>query len=63
MIYDTGLSANSVFLKDSAGGLNVCLHCFNGGCTGTKNHGALHNRRSTHPLALNIRRTRKSVQV
>lgn len=43
-------------------GLNVCLHCFNGGCTGDRNHARLHHNRFDHPLALNIKRTRKKVQ-
>jgi hypothetical protein len=44
-------------------GLNVCLHCFNGGCTGDRDHARLHHDRFDHPLALNIKRTRKKVQV
>jgi ubiquitin carboxyl-terminal hydrolase 5/13 len=43
-------------------GLNVCLHCFNGGCTGDRDHARLHHDRFDHPLALNIKRTRKKVQ-
>ncbi|PTU20180.1 hypothetical protein P175DRAFT_0481218 [Aspergillus ochraceoroseus IBT 24754] len=47
---------------DSESGLNVCLSCFNGGCAGSGNHAQLHFKRFGHPLALNIRRTRKKVQ-
>ncbi|OQD73219.1 hypothetical protein PENDEC_c016G02815 [Penicillium decumbens] len=47
---------------DNDSGLNVCLHCFNGGCTGDRDHGLLHYKRFGHPLALNIRRTPKKVQ-
>lgn len=44
---------------DDITGLNVCLYCFNGGCTGERDHARLHHTRTRHPLALNIRRTRK----
>jgi ubiquitin carboxyl-terminal hydrolase 5/13 len=47
---------------DDENGLNVCLQCFNGGCAGAQHHDDLHKRRSGHPLALNIRRTRKRVE-
>ncbi|KAL1998442.1 hypothetical protein VTN02DRAFT_6165 [Thermoascus thermophilus] len=47
---------------DDPSGLNVCLYCFNGGCAGDRNHASLHNRHSGHPLALNIKRTRKKIQ-
>ncbi|KAJ5913458.1 hypothetical protein N7504_002341 [Penicillium tannophilum] len=47
---------------DNDSGLNVCLHCFNGGCTGDRDHALLHHQRFGHPLALNIRRTPKQVQ-
>ncbi len=46
---------------DSPGGLNVCLSCFNGGCVGERNHGLLHHQTVNHPLALNIRRTRRKI--
>lgn len=49
--------------QDDDRGLNVCLHCFNGGCTGDRDHASLHHKRFGHPLALNIKRTRKNVQV
>jgi ubiquitin carboxyl-terminal hydrolase 5/13 len=42
-------------------GLDVCLYCFNGGCTADRQHGALHYATKNHPLVLNIRRTRKVV--
>lgn len=45
---------------DSPAGLSVCLHCFNGGCCEPdRNHAAFHARSASHPLALNIKRTRK----
>lgn len=47
---------------DDPTGLNVCLYCFNGGCTGSKNHALLHSQRIGHPLALNIKRTKKVVK-
>jgi ubiquitin carboxyl-terminal hydrolase 5/13 len=46
---------------DSPSGLNVCLSCFNGGCAGESNHGLLHYQSNSHPLALNIRRTRRKI--
>ncbi|KAI7476710.1 ubiquitin thiolesterase [Hortaea werneckii] len=47
---------------DDAPGLDVCLHCFNGGCCGERIHGRLHAQQAGHPLAVNIRRTRKRKQ-
>ncbi|KAL4901968.1 hypothetical protein BDW74DRAFT_159364 [Aspergillus multicolor] len=47
---------------DDEYGLNVCLSCFNGGCAGSRDHARLHFERFGHPLALNIRRTRKRIQ-
>ncbi|CAI7639069.1 unnamed protein product [Penicillium glandicola] len=47
---------------DDDAGLNVCLHCFNGGCAGNRDHALLHYKRFGHSLALNIRRTPKKVQ-
>ncbi|KAL7899904.1 ubiquitinyl hydrolase [Trichoderma sp. SZMC 28014] len=46
---------------DNPGGLDVCLQCFNGGCTAEQQHSLLHNAVWSHPLALNIRRTRKTI--
>ncbi|KAK9786717.1 putative Ubiquitin carboxyl-terminal hydrolase [Seiridium cardinale] len=46
---------------DDPTGLDVCLQCFNGGCPGVKTHSKLHSITKSHPLALNIRRTRKHV--
>ncbi|RDL37952.1 Ubiquitinyl hydrolase 1 [Venustampulla echinocandica] len=46
---------------DDLTGLDVCLYCFNGGCTGERKHAALHYATKNHPLALNIRRTRKVI--
>ncbi|KAL9622076.1 MAG: hypothetical protein Q9160_003575 [Pyrenula sp. 1 TL-2023] len=59
--YGTRVKANGVSQDDQAG-INVCLLCFNGGCDGERNHGLLHFQRTSHPLALNIKRTRKKVQ-
>ncbi|KAK5138090.1 hypothetical protein LTR08_005888 [Meristemomyces frigidus] len=47
---------------DDAAGLDVCLHCFNGGCAGERIHGRLHAQHARHPLAVNIKRTRKRKQ-
>ena len=44
---------------DQPEGLDVCLHCFNGGCAGERVHGRQHAQQSQHPLAVNIKRTRK----
>ncbi|EKD16603.1 uncharacterized protein L3040_001346 [Drepanopeziza brunnea f. sp. 'multigermtubi'] len=46
---------------DDPTGLDVCLYCFNGGCTGDRKHAALHHVLTSHPLVLNIKRTRKVV--
>lgn len=44
---------------DTPGGLDVCLHCFNGGCASERQHGKHHAQSAKHPLAVNIQRTRK----
>lgn len=44
---------------DTPGGLDVCLHCFNGGCASERQHGQQHAQEAKHPLAVNIQRTRK----
>ncbi|RYP05886.1 hypothetical protein DL765_009696 [Monosporascus sp. GIB2] len=46
---------------DDPEGLDVCLQCFNGGCAGLRLHSNLHHVTRSHPLAVNIRRTRKKV--
>ncbi|KAI1340175.1 hypothetical protein F5Y15DRAFT_50465 [Xylariaceae sp. FL0016] len=46
---------------DDPTGLDVCLQCFNGGCCGINAHAQLHHVLKSHPLALNIRRSRKQV--
>ncbi|KAM4065874.1 ubiquitin carboxyl-terminal hydrolase [Hirsutella rhossiliensis] len=46
---------------DEPTGLDVCLQCFNGGCAGDRLHSNLHSSLRNHPLALNIRRTRKAL--
>ncbi|MCJ1285690.1 hypothetical protein MMC26_005031 [Xylographa opegraphella] len=64
------ISAQSVYREDCTRcfdsiddptGLDVCLYCFNGGCTGDRQHASLHYHDSKHPLVLNIRRTKKQV--
>ncbi|KAF2195428.1 hypothetical protein K469DRAFT_681743 [Zopfia rhizophila CBS 207.26] len=49
-------------LLDDPTGLDVCLYCFNGGCTSERNHSLLHVSSTNHPLVLNIKRTRKKVK-
>ena len=44
---------------DNPSGLDVCLHCFNGGCSSEREHGRQHAQQAQHPLAVNIKRTRK----
>lgn len=44
---------------DQPDGLDVCLHCFNGGCASERMHGRQHAQQSQHPLAVNIKRTRR----
>lgn len=44
---------------DDPSGLDVCLHCFNGGCSSERAHAQLHATQLHHPLAVNIKRTRK----
>ncbi|RFU28687.1 hypothetical protein B7463_g7642, partial [Scytalidium lignicola] len=46
---------------DDPTGLDVCLHCFNGGCTADRKHAELHYKARNHPLVLNIRRKRRNV--
>ncbi|KAG0054530.1 hypothetical protein BGZ83_011030 [Gryganskiella cystojenkinii] len=44
---------------DNEGGLDVCLQCFNGGCTDPDRYHAIqHYTKAGHPLALNIKRVR-----
>ncbi|KAI8599774.1 hypothetical protein EDD21DRAFT_378997 [Dissophora ornata] len=44
---------------DNEGGLDVCLSCFNGGCTDPERYHAIqHYTKSGHPLALNIKRVK-----
>ncbi|KAL9580991.1 MAG: hypothetical protein Q9212_004159 [Teloschistes hypoglaucus] len=47
---------------DDPDGLNVCLHCFNGGCCAERNHAKLHHQSTKHPLVLNIQRSRKKIK-
>lgn len=44
---------------DDPAGLDVCLHCFNGGCAGDRHHSKTHAQQLKHPLAVNIKRSRK----
>jgi ubiquitin carboxyl-terminal hydrolase 5/13 len=44
---------------DDEAGLDVCLHCFNGGCAGERVHGQQHAKQFDHPLAVRIQRSRK----
>lgn len=44
---------------DDPAGLDVCLHCFNGGCAGERHHSLQHAQHFHHPLAVRIRRSRK----
>lgn len=44
---------------DDAAGLDVCVHCYNGACAGERAHSRQHAQHFQHPLALNIKRTRK----
>ena len=46
-------------MQDDPTGLDVCLYCFNGGCTSERRHSSLHYTQTKHPLVLNIKRTRK----
>jgi ubiquitin carboxyl-terminal hydrolase 5/13 len=50
--------------QDSEGGLDVCLTCWNGSCTGKDsqgavNHSQLHFDKTNHPVVLNIKRREK----
>ncbi|KAK0945171.1 ubiquitin C-terminal hydrolase Ubp14 [Friedmanniomyces endolithicus] len=47
---------------DDPSGLDVCLHCYNGGCASDRLHGRQHAHQAQHPLAVNIKRTRKRKQ-
>ncbi len=49
--------------QDDPSGLNVCLYCFNGGCTTERDHARLHSQMLKHPLVLNIQRSRKKIKV
>lgn len=46
---------------DGKDGLDICLSCFNGACTGSasKNHSTRHYRKTGHALVLNIKRRAK----
>lgn len=46
---------------DGPNGIDVCLLCFNGGCTGNRDreHSRLHYEKTQHALVVNVRRTRR----
>ncbi|KAG8957804.1 hypothetical protein FRC03_009778 [Tulasnella sp. 419] len=47
--------------QDLPVGIDVCLTCFNGGCINEdRHHASTHFDKSTHPLALNVKRTQKT---
>lgn len=48
--------------QDGAEGIDVCLTCFNGGCTnnGEREHARLHYGKTGHALVVNVKRRRKS---
>lgn len=50
--------------QDGPNGIDVCLLCFNGACTGNgdREHSRLHFEKTQHALVLNIRRTRRPTQ-
>ncbi|OAJ40587.1 hypothetical protein BDEG_24304 [Batrachochytrium dendrobatidis JEL423] len=44
-------------------GINVCMTCFNGGCSnnhGDRSHADLHYRKASHALVLNVKRIKKA---
>lgn len=47
--------------QDGPHGIDVCLLCFNGGCTGNDDraHSRLHYQKTGHTLVVNVKRTRK----
>ncbi|KAG4090772.1 ubiquitinyl hydrolase [Neocallimastix lanati (nom. inval.)] len=50
--------------QDSENGINVCLSCFNGGCSNNMyNHSLYHSQHFKHPLVMNIKRTLKPKKV
>ncbi|ETS63547.1 hypothetical protein PaG_01842 [Moesziomyces aphidis] len=51
--------------QDGPNGVDVCLLCFNGACTGNgdREHSRLHFEKTQHPLVVNIRRVRKPAPV
>ncbi|KAI3481252.1 hypothetical protein L1887_56468 [Cichorium endivia] len=51
--------------QDGPNGVDVCLLCFNGACTGNgdREHSRLHFEKAQHPLVVNIRRVRKPAPV
>ncbi|PWN48819.1 ubiquitinyl hydrolase [Violaceomyces palustris] len=50
--------------QDSPSGIDVCLDCFNGGCSSNHDraHSRLHFSKTGHPLVVNVRRVLKKVE-
>ncbi|CAK5277562.1 unnamed protein product [Mycena citricolor] len=45
--------------QDGPQGVDVCLLCFNGACTGERNHMRIHTQKSGHRFTLNVKRRPK----
>ncbi|KAJ7766902.1 hypothetical protein B0H16DRAFT_1412848 [Mycena metata] len=45
--------------QDGPEGIEVCLNCFNGGCTGERHHMRTHLQKSGHRFTLNVKRRPK----
>ncbi|KAJ7217214.1 hypothetical protein GGX14DRAFT_602632 [Mycena pura] len=45
--------------QDGPLGIDVCLSCFNGGCTGDRHHMRTHLQKSGHRFTLNVKRKQK----
>lgn len=54
-------SATYICAQDGPFGVDVCLTCFNGGCTGNEDreHAALHFQKTGHALVVNVKRREK----
>ncbi|KAF7338024.1 Ubiquitin carboxyl-terminal hydrolase [Mycena venus] len=46
-------------VQDGPQGVEVCLNCFNGGCTGERHHMRTHLKKSGHRFTLNVKRKQK----
>lgn len=51
--------------QDGSQGIDVCLICFNGGCTGNgdREHSKLHFQKTGHAIVANVKRTKKPKKV